>query len=406
VSFFSNTSRMFTDGGLAAGLGEMTSAFAFRLDETDADGIEYGVDARHSTYTDATRPDRLSIYEAFAGARVADGRVRLLGGQLWLNDLGSLGSVAGGAVEWRQRRATPSASRVRVGAFGGLEPNVLEAGFAPNVRKMGGYLTYEGPAARRHTVGYVRVKNAELVERSVITATQYVPVGTKFFLYQAMEYDLLPPAGRAEKGLTYFFTTARVMPSRRVEVQGTHSRGHSIDVRGLSDAILSGRAVTESAVEGLLYESTGGRVTVEAVRRVRVYAGYTSDKNSRDSSRTGRVLVGGYASNIANQGLDAAASDTVVDRPTGRYHSRYLSLGRQIGRHVYASVDYTTSLSVVRYSRSDGITIETRPHTSRISGSATVNLGGAMSLLVTAERSRDDSSHEFRVLAGVTYRMR
>jgi hypothetical protein len=137
-----------------------------------------------------------------------------------------------------------------------------------------------------------------------------------------------------------------------------------------------------------------------------VYAGYTSDKNSRDAARTGRVLVGGYASNIANQGLDVAGSDTVVDRPTGRYHSRYLSLGRQIGRHVYASVDYTTSLSIVRYSRSDGITVETRPHTSRISGSATINLGGAMSLLLTGEQSRDDSSHEFRVLAGVTYRMR
>jgi hypothetical protein len=406
VSFFSNASRMQTDEGLGAGLGELTSAFAFRLDETDGDGVEYGIDARHSTYTDAARPDRLSIYEAFAGARVADGRVRLLGGQLWMNDLGSLGSVAGGAVEWRQRRSAPTGSRIRAGAFGGLEPNVLQAGYAPNVRKMGGYLTYEGTGSRRHTVGYVRVKNADLVERSVITATQYVPVGNTFFLYQAMEYDLQPPAGRAEKGLTYFFTTARVMASRRVEVQGTHSRGHSIDVRGLSDAIVSGRAVAESTVEGLLYESTGGRVTVEAARRVRVYAGYTSDKNSRDAARTGRVLVGGYASNVANQGFDLAASDTIIDRPTGRYQSRYVSLGRQIGRRVYTSADYTTSLSIIRYSRTDGVTVETHPHTSRISGSATINLGGAVSLLLTGERSRDDSSHEFRVLAGITFRMR
>lgn len=403
VSIFTHTSRIDADSGLSTGLGDLTTAFSYELPESDDSGFEYGIDVRHTRYTGSTRPERLAIYEGFVGARVADGSVRLRAGQLWMNDLGSLGSVAGGAVEWRQR---PSDGRMRVGAFGGLEPNIFDVGYAPNIKKVGGYLLYEGQAARRHVVGYVRVQNKSLVERSVVTTMNFLPVGGKLFVYQAMEYDLQPPAEHASRGLSYFFTTARVRATDRVEFQGTYNRGHSVDVRGLSENILAGRPISQSAAEGFLHDSIGGRTTVEVVQRVRVYGGYTSSKSSRDATRTGRILVGGYASNIARSGMDVTASDTVIDRPTGRYHSRYLSVGRQFGRHLYASVDYLTSLSVVRFSRSDGITVETRPHTARLSGTASINLPGSVSLLVTAERTRDDAAREFRLLAGMTYRIR
>jgi hypothetical protein len=406
VSFFTNVSRLDTDSGANNGVGELTTAVSYQLPEDDDSGVEYGVDLRHSKYARANRADRTSLYEGFVGARLARGAVRIRAGQLWMNDLGSLGSVAGGAVEWRQPRLRASDGRVRVGVFGGLEPNIFDVGYAPNVRKSGAYLSYEGEAARRHTMGYVRVKNASLLERSVVTTTNFLPVGRTLFVYQAMEYDLQPPAQQATSGLAYFFTTARVRTSDRLEVQGTYSRGHSVDVRGLSENILNGRPITQAAAEGLLYESAGARVTIEPVRRLRVYGGYSSDKNNRDAARTGRILVGGYASNVADTGVDVTASDTVVNRPTGRYHSRYVSIGRQLGRHVYVSGDYTTSLSVVRFSRSDGVVVESRPHTARLSGTASVNLPGSVSLLMTAERTRDDDARELRLLAGLTYRIR
>jgi hypothetical protein len=406
VSFFTNTSRVETESGLTSNLGELTTAFSYELPENDGSGLEYGLDLRHSRYTATTRPDRLSIYEGFVGARVAGGAVRMRVGQLWMNDLGSLGSVGGGAIEWRQHRDRPTDGRLRIGGFGGLEPDILEFGYAPGVRKVGGYVSYDGQGAERHTIGYVRVQNRSVVERSVLATTNFLPAGNRFFLYQAMEYDLQPPADRASRGLTYFFTTARALATERIELQGTYNRGHSVDVRGLSEDVLNGRPISQSAAEGLLYESIGGRATVEVAPRVRVYGGYSSDKNSRDSGRTGRILAGGYASNIGGTGLDVSASDNLMDRPTGRYHSRYVSIGRQVGRHVYASVDYTTSLSVVRFSRSDGITVETRPHTARVSGTATVNLPGSVSLQLTAERTRDDATREFRVMAGIAYRIR
>ena len=147
-------------------------------------------------------------------------------------------------------------------------------------------------------------------------------------------------------------------------------------------------------------------MTVEIVRRVHVYGGYSRDKNNRDTDPTGRVLVGGYASNVANSGVDVTASDSLLNRPGGSYHSRYVSVGRELKRGVYLSGDVTTSLSVIRYSRSDGITVETRPSTVRYSGTTTINVGRSTSLLATIERSVGDDYTEFRVLSGLTFRIR
>jgi hypothetical protein len=177
-------------------------------------------------------------------------------------------------------------------------------------------------------------------------------------------------------------------------------------VRTLGDDILNGRPVLQTSVNGLLYESVGGRLTVTVIRGLRVYGGYSSDRNDRDSRPTARILVGGYGGNIGGSGFDVAASDSVIDRPDGSYHSRYFSLGRQIGRRVYVSGDYSTSLSVVRYSRSDGILVELRPHTNRYSVTTSANIGRRFSLLFTGERTEDGDVEELRFLSGLTYRFR
>jgi hypothetical protein len=70
------------------------------------------------------------------------------------------------------------------------------------------------------------------------------------------------------------------------------------------------------------------------------------------------------------------------------------------------SGDYSTSLSIVRFSRSDGIVVETRPHTTRFSGTASINVGRAVSLLAMVERTKDDQSRDMRLLTGITYRTR
>jgi hypothetical protein len=295
---------------------------------------------------------------------------------------------------------------VRGGVFGGLEPKTFEAGYANNVQKGGAYVAYDADRGRRHVVGLIAVKNATLFERTVVSVTNFVPIRQRLFIYQAAEYDVRRPAGQGHPGLAYFFANARYSPFTRLDVQGTYNRGRSIDARTLSDDVLNGRPLTQSVVDGFLYESIGGRVTVEVLPRVRLYGGYAVDRNDRDAEPTGRTLVGGYASNVAGTGLDLAASDSYIDRPGGSYHSRYASIGRQIGRHVYATADYSTSLSVVRYSRGDGITVELRPHTTRYSLTTNVTLGRVISLLGTLEHTEDDTTREMRLLSGITYRFR
>jgi hypothetical protein len=206
--------------------------------------------------------------------------------------------------------------------------------------------------------------------------------------------------------LTYLFANARYSATSRVELQATLNRGRSIDVRGIAEDLIAGRLVSSRSVDGLRYESIGGRATVEVVRRIRVYAGYARDRNNREDAATSRVLIGGYASDIGRTGFDLTASDSRIDRPGGGYHSSFLSVGRPIGRNVYVSGEYTTSLSVIRFSRSDGVMVEMRPRTRQLGGTTTVTLGRTTSLLITAERTVDDTVVEFRALAGLTLRFR
>jgi hypothetical protein len=407
VSFFTNTSTMQAEGGIRSGFSEFTTSASYQTPDLDTDGLEYGIDVRQSSYAAAQRPQRLSIYQGYVGRRFGGGTMEARGGHLSVNDLGSLGLIAGGLFEIRRSPQTPSGiGRWRVGVFGGLEPNIYGTGYAPNVKKYGAYVALDGERSRRHVVGYVAVRDASLTERSVLTTTNYLPIGKTFFLYQAAEYDLSPPAGQAQGGLNYFFANARFSPTARLALQGTYSRGRSIDTRGLSEDVLNGRPFTQAQVEGLLYQSIGGRATIEVVRRVRVYVGYSQDKNNREDTTTGRTIVGGYAANIMDSGFDVSVTDSLIDRPTGGYHSRYFSLGRQFGRNVYVSVDYTNSLSILRFSRSDGIIVELRPLTHRFSGTSVINISRVLSLLTTVDRTIDDQVTELRLMSGITYRFR
>jgi hypothetical protein len=406
VSVFTNSSDTKVDNGTSSTFTEVTTAFAYQLPDTDDNGADYGLDLRYTDSSIAMRPNRLSIYEAFIGARLGDGRARVRVGHLWLTDLGSLGSIAGGVFEVKQPRLLPEDGRWRVGAFGGLEPSILDTGYAPNVQKFGSYVAYDGANARRHSVGYIMVRNGSMTERSVVAASNFLPIRRKFYLYQAGEYNVQPPAGQGDRGLAYLFSNARVNPVSRLELQATYNRGRSVDARGIIANLTEGRPLTQASIDGLLYSSVGGRVTVEVVPRVHIYGGYSQDKNNRDAEPTGRTLVGGYASNVFKSGFDVSGSDNLMKRSTGDYHSRYVSLGHQIGRRIYTTVDYTTSLSVVRFSRSDGITIESRPHTARYSGTATINVTRTVSILATLDRTDQDDVHELRVLSGLTYRIR
>lgn len=406
AAFYSNMSSVRLPDRPTYGSAELLSTFSYHFTDRASDGIEYGLDLRHSRFTNAGREPRLSIYEGYAGARLMEGQLRVRAGQMWLNDLGGLGAIAGALVEARQpTNSTTVAGRWRAGFFGGLEPRLYQAGYEAGVRKLGGYFALEGSGARRHVLGYVRVKNQSLTERNALVFTNFLPIGRKVFIFQAAEYDVSSPVGRAEGGWSYFFTNARLNPNQRLEVQLTASRGRSLDVRGLSDDILAGRPVAQRTIDGLLYQSLGGRVTVEVARGARLYAGYSRDRNNRDDEASGRWLVGAFLSNVARSGLDIALSDSLFDRPMGSsYHSRYVMVGRMIGGAVYLSGDYTTSLSVVRFVRSDGLVVEMRPATSRFGGSAVITLNRALSVLTSGEYTVDGDIHDLRVVTGLNYR--
>jgi hypothetical protein len=395
------------DGSASFSSNEAVATLTLKSAEAEKNGFEYGFDGRGSTYGAGgdDRQNRFSLWDAWAGGRFAEGRVGVRVGQQWITELGGLGSVGGAVVEVRgrkgkgKRKLTP-----RFGVFGGLEPKGWEAGWVSGVKKGGAYAALDGEGGQRHVLGFVTIRNSGLTERSVITTTNFIPVGKKLFFYVAGEYDVAKPGGQADAGLSYAFVNARWSVSSRVELQGLYHRGHSYDARTLTQDQIDGRPVDPRLLAGFLYESAGGRLTVEVARGVRVFAGYASDRGSRDDGSTGRITAGVHAGNVLGSGIDVTVSDNRIDRPGNAYDSWYASIGRSFGRSVYVSLDYATALSVLRFTSSDGIVVESRPQSNRFSLNGSVNLGRSLSLLFTAERSTDDTAKGLRGMAGLSVR--
>ena len=171
----------------------MIAYVTLRSPSNEDGGIEYALDVRSARYSGAFDQNQVSIYDAYFGFRSKSGfGLRL--GQMWINDLGALGSFGGALLEYRAKR--PSAlGRLRLGLFGGGEPDPFKVSYAQGVRKAGGYIALDGDLGRRHVLGFVTIRNHNLTEREVATLLNFLPIGRKFFLYQIAEYDLKGPAG-------------------------------------------------------------------------------------------------------------------------------------------------------------------------------------------------------------------
>lgn len=406
ISFYTNVMQIRPDGTPAVTSTDLITAVQFELPDGDGNRLEYGVDMRRTESFATNRPSRMSVYDGYVGARLANGRARVRVGQMWLTDLGGLGSMSGAMFEYRGAQPKVGGSRLRLAGFAGVEPDPYGFGHAKGVTKGGVYAVLEAPGGRRHTAGYVRISQAGLTERSVLTGSNFLRAGSRVFVYQMAEFDLTGPAGQGKGGLSYLMVNAHSSVNDHLELQGLYHRGRSIDTRSITDDVLNGRPVKPGALDGLLFESAGGRVTVRVQRDVRVNAGYTRDRNNRDSTATGRLTVGASATNLAHSGVDLTVSESRMSRPTGQYNSLYLSAGRQVGTALYLTTDFSSSVSIVRFTRSDGFTLETKPRTRQIGASGIVTLSRNLSLLITADRTRDDDVTDLRLLAGLTVRFR
>jgi hypothetical protein len=404
VSFFGNASTT-ASGASTSTFSELIGTATFESPDGDAVNYEYRVDLRFAGYpTSSDRTRRISIYDAYAGVRFRDGTMAFKAGQMWLNELGGLGAFGGALFEVGQPRRQGH-GRWRAAVFAGLEPKLLDAGYVSSVQKAGALVAFDGAGLRRHVVGFVTLRDGGMTERSVLIVNNLLPLGKKLFVYQAAEYDVKSAGVPAPGSLTYLFANARYTVNRIVELQGSYHRGRSIDSRTIVRDQLDGRAVDPRTLDGLRFESANGRVTVTVAPGVRIFGGYGRDRNNNDSAASNRFTYGLFAANVAGTGLDLSASDSRMQRPGGNsFDSWYVSLGRSIGRRLYITTDYGSSLSVLRFLTASGFLIENRPHTRRLALSGVLNMSGGTSLLVTAERLSDTGSTQTRFLSGLSYR--
>ncbi len=155
VALFGSGATTTRDEGPTSTLGELIANVTFESATGDDVRFDYRADIRLAGYTgEDHRPTRVSLYDAYAGVRLRGGTIGIRGGQMWVNDLGGLGSVGGGMVEFAQRKR-PGGGRWRAALFGGFEPRIQEAGYVDNVTKLGGLVAYDGG---RHAASRRRVR--------------------------------------------------------------------------------------------------------------------------------------------------------------------------------------------------------------------------------------------------------
>jgi hypothetical protein len=97
-------------------------------------------------------------------------------------------------------------------------------------------------------------------------------------------------------------------------------------------------------------------------------------------------------------------SDYRSDRSGATSDSWYASLGRNLGARFYVSADYSTSLSLLKFVSSGGVTIQSQPRTRRYGLYGLWNVDRHFSISATAEQIRDDASRSVRGLLGLMYR--
>ena len=405
-SFFAQAARRNLTGAGNDTFSELIGTFTIRSAAGDKGGFEYAVDARLAGYPSSEeRGERASIYEAYAGWSSPGGGLRFRAGQLWLHELGAFGSVAGAAVEARLlKEGSLGLGTLKLGLFGGLEPKILKLGYADGIVKLGGYLSLEGRSGRRHVLGYANIRNGSLTERSVLFFSNYLPVRRSFFLYQTAEYDLQGPGGRGDSKLTYFFTNVRYAPAREVELQGVYHRGVSVDTRLIADSLREGRPVSEAQLDGFLFESIGGRLTLRPWRNFQLFLGYAQDRTRREDEKRHRLSFGVFSPDLLRSGFDVTVSDTRFKTAAGSTSDAwYFSLGRNFGRTIYLEAYYRTSYAFLRLS-SSGVLVDRRPYSHLYGLSSIIRLGRRTSILTTLERTDEDSLGETRVLTGLSFR--
>lgn len=366
-------------------------------------GFEYALDSRTSNYPMSDRAEQSSIFDAWIGGRTQGGVLGLRVGQMWVNDLGALGAFGGGLVEL-QTHQLGSAGQLRFGLFGGLEPKTFNLGYEPDVRKGGAYVSLDGDRGRRSTLGWILLRTGGVTERSVVSFSNFLPIGRKVFIYEALEYDLTGPGGVGPGDLRYIFANGRWAPSPVFDISANYNHGRSIDTRTITLDTLAGRPIDARSIAGFLFESYGGRMTVEPVRGYRAYVGFSKQRGESTDPTADRWDAGLFGSNVVKTGFDMTISASRTQRTAGSADSIYASIGHSVGQRVYLSAEYSTDLSILRLTSTGDFVLDQRPGTRRIAGSAVVNLGRAFSVLLSGEQYRDGGTVQVRGFTSLSFR--
>ncbi len=352
------------------------TAFDFETPDFEGAGTEYRLNLRQSMRSSRTPP--LVVNDGYVGYRFgAQGQVRVRAGHMWLPDSARR---AGSRADSSRPPAAPVGRGVRRARRSVRRPRGprLHHGLCaerPESRRLCGARTGIPAAAHRRLHAHPA---GAFVERSVVTVTNFVPMG--FAGLHLPGGGVRPHRSRQRRGTSRAGVPAR-QRARDCRTAG-RSAGHGpagpIDRRAHVDRRTAQRTRRDAGAPRRPAVRVGGRTRDRRSRAKHPHLRWLHPRPGQPKRSAHRPPAHRWTRGKRGWFRPGRVRLEFAHRlPAGDYHSSYVSIGHSLGRRGYLSVDYATSLSVVRFIRSDGVVIDTRPRTRRVSGNGSFRSAAA-----------------------------
>jgi len=320
---------------------QLSNRLKLQFGSRPGDGWTLFLDLRNRHRLGERSGTLLSIYDARMTFDDLRKPVYLSVGQMNLYDTSGIGSLLGGVAGHR------IGSRILLGGYGGLLPDLYGTKLDTNFQKYGGFLRYIGPRATNFALSFNELRYAGESERRFIYLSGLAPVSNYATLYGNLEYELANHVQQEDR-LSRLFLNGRFDPTPRIDVIANYSSGRGLDFHRYLLERSQNPTANDAQLERFYYTNQYGvRLRYKLNELVRVHIGLRSSERKDVRIKNNTTQLGFSVADIAGTGISAYANYNLNRGDQSESNSLYASVSRTFGK-VSWSGNYSNSFNGLR----------------------------------------------------------
>lgn len=260
------------------------------------DGLTASLDVRDRFKLGDAGANQLIIYDMKLDYDKPGSQFFLSLGQMHVYDTAGIGELAGGLVGMEFK------SYFSAGVYYGVKPDIYNAKWDMDYRKMGIFLRYLGPKARQFSIGYHIITFSGETERKFLYGNLLYPL-KKFTLYGCAEYEL-SSATLSEDRLSHAFFNSRINIHKYVDITCHLSLGRGLDYHQFLLENSQNPNLLNEKIDRFYYSQTyGARITVKPKPNLRFFLSQRESEHKDKEIKNHTTQLGASISNISNTGI-------------------------------------------------------------------------------------------------------